>query len=72
MTEEQANAVASALSGTPWQSGGDIWLVIVERKDGSIVVISDESICVYANQECLDGGQPDQFISLDAANAATS
>jgi hypothetical protein len=54
MTEEQATAIADALGGEAWQSGGDIWLVIVRRQDGHMVVLSDEVICEYENEEAFD------------------
>jgi hypothetical protein len=51
MNEEQANAIAAALGGEAWQSGGDIWLVLVHRQDGHLIVISDEVICEYESHE---------------------
>lgn len=64
MDEDQANAVATALGGEAWQSGGDIWLVICRRSDGRLVVISDESICEYANDESLELGKADTTMFL--------
>jgi hypothetical protein len=58
MEEEQANAVAGALGGDVWQSGGDIWLVIFRRADGHAVVLSDEAVCEYSNEEALGTEQP--------------
>jgi hypothetical protein len=58
MEEEQANAVAGALGGDVWQSGGDIWLVIFRRADGHVVVLSDEAVCEYSNEEALGTEQP--------------
>ncbi len=40
MTEEQAKNVAAALGGDSWQSGGGIWLVLLRRSDGRLVVDS--------------------------------
>ena len=64
MNEEQANKVAEALGGSTWQSGGDIWLVLINRKDGRLVVISDDVVCEYANQESFDNCQPSVSINL--------
>ncbi len=64
MSEEQAAAVAEALGGQPWQSGGDIWLVIFERNDGKLVAISDEVVCEYKNQDALEVGSPDVSLCL--------
>ncbi len=66
MNEQQAEAIASALGGETWQSGGDIWLVIVRRNDNKIVVISGELICLYADDEAFDAGQAIQSIELHA------
>jgi hypothetical protein len=54
MTEEQATAVAKALRGDTWQSGGGIWLVVFRRRDGKTVVLNDEVIKVYDNDSALD------------------
>ena len=64
MREEQANAIAEALGAEAWQSGGDIWLVLVRRPDGHLVVMSDEVVCEYENQEALDAGRPISTIAL--------
>ena len=64
MNEEQANAVADALGGRTWQSGGDIWLVLIDRTDGKLVVVSDEVICEYISQTDFDKGKPSQSILL--------
>ena len=58
MDEEQANAIAEALGGETWQSGGDIWLVIFRRPDGHVVVLSDEAVCEYSSEEALGTEQP--------------
>jgi hypothetical protein len=63
MEEEQAIAVARALGGDVWQSGGDIWLVIFRRADGHVVVLSDEAVCEYSNEEVM-GEQPSSSIVL--------
>lgn len=56
MDEEQAQQVAEALGGEPWNSGGEIWLVLCRRGDGRIVAISDDVVCEYANEDALDNG----------------
>jgi hypothetical protein len=58
MEEEQAIVVARALGGEAWQSGGDIWLVIIRRADGHVVVLSDEAVCEYSNEEAMGTDQP--------------
>ncbi len=64
MDENQAMAVAEALGGEPWQSGGDIWLVVFRREDGRVVCLSDESAGVYENEDELEAGQPVESIIL--------
>jgi hypothetical protein len=55
--ERQANAVAEALGGSAWNSGGGIWLVRFERTDGKLVVISAEMVCEYRSVEVFDRGK---------------
>jgi hypothetical protein len=64
MDEEQAITAARALGGEPWQSGGDIWLVLFRRANGHVVVLSDEAVCEYSNEEALGTGQPVSSIIL--------
>ena len=66
MNENQALQIAEALGGDTWQSGGDIWLVTIRRNDGKIVVISDDSICLYADDEAFDRGDSLQSIEFKA------
>ena len=54
MNEQQATQLATALGGYTWQSGGGIWLVLLERTDGSLVVFSDEVVCEYASQSAFE------------------
>ena len=64
MDEEKAEALAKLLGGETWQSGGDVWLVLIRRADGKIVVISDEVVCEYSAEEALEAGKPGAFIGL--------
>jgi hypothetical protein len=56
MNEQQADAVAEALGGLTWNSGGGIWLVLKERSDGRLVAISDEIVCEYTSQADFESG----------------
>jgi hypothetical protein len=58
MTQHQAESVARMIDGEPWQSGGNIWLVVKQRAAGRCVVLSGAMICEYASQEAFDDGQP--------------
>jgi hypothetical protein len=64
MNEDQANAIAEALGGETWQSGGDLWLELIHRPDGRLVVISDEVACEYENHEAFDNARPARSIHL--------
>ena len=64
MDEEKAEVLAKLLGGETWNSGGDIWLVILRRSDGKIVAISDEVVCEYTDEETLGAGVPDAAIGL--------
>jgi hypothetical protein len=64
MNEDQADAVAAALGGESWQSGGDIWLVVIRRQDGRVVVISDEAVCEYESEEAFDEARAVSVIHL--------
>lgn len=64
MDEAKATALAELLGGETWQSGGDIWLVILKRSDGRIVAISDELVAEYADETDLALGGPSAQILL--------
>ena len=64
MDEKKAKALAKLLGGETWQSGGDIWLVILRKADGKIVAISDEVVCEYADEESLGAGEAGSQILL--------
>ena len=64
MDEDKAEMLAKVLGGETWQSGGDIWLVILKRADGKIVAISDELVAEYADETELALGGPSAQILL--------
>ncbi len=64
MSEDQAKLIATVFAGEPWQSGGDIWLVIIRRQDGHLVVLSDEIICEYESEADFDSAKAKTFIHL--------
>ena len=64
MNEEQARAVAEAAGGETWQSGGNIWLVLCRRSDGKLVVLSDEAVSLYENDEAFEDNRTTQTIGL--------
>ena len=64
MEEIQATKIAEIMGGDTWQSGGGIWLVIIRRNDGHLVVISDEVICEYASEENFESSSAVQSVFL--------
>ena len=64
MTESEAQAVARVLGGDAWNSGGGIQLVVIERRDGRVVAVSDEAVCEYADRDALMHDRPSNSIML--------
>lgn len=64
MDERTADQLASIVGGEAWQSGGGIYLVTVNRDDGSLVVFSGDAICEYENDEAFDASKPSKTILL--------
>lgn len=58
MNEQEAQSIAEAIGGSAWNSGGGIYLVRIERRDGYLVVISDEVVCEYASEEEFEANSP--------------
>jgi hypothetical protein len=65
MTEEQAEVIADAFGGQSWQSGGGIYVVKIWRSDGRLVVIGDECVCNYEDEEGFEMADSLQTISLE-------
>ncbi|HVT90632.1 MAG TPA: hypothetical protein VHD56_17385 [Tepidisphaeraceae bacterium] len=64
MDEEKAEALAKALGGETWQSGGGIWLVQLPRADGRLVVVSDDAVCEYETEAAFEAANPSAAILL--------
>ena len=64
MNEEQAKAVAEALGGEEWQSGGGIWLVVLRKQGGRIVAISDDAVGEYRNEDAFEESKADTALLL--------
>jgi len=62
--EKSAKAVAEALGGAAWNSGGGMWLVRLEREDGRLVVLSDEVVCEYADEDAFERTEPAASVVL--------
>jgi len=64
MNEEQVKAIADALGGNTWNSGGNIWLVRIQKEKGDMVVISDDVVCEYENEDAFSDANPKTSILL--------
>lgn len=69
MDQRTAEQLAVLVGGEAWQSGGDIWLVTVNRDDGSLVVISGDAICEYENDVAFDAGSSSKAIVMTIPEA---
>jgi hypothetical protein len=64
MDQAEAMAVAKALDGEAWNSGGEYWVVLLHRTDKKLVVISDESVCEYEDQDAFEEARARAMIVL--------
>ena len=64
LNEKTAEQIAKALGGEAWQSGGGIWLVLLRRNDGHLVVISADAVGEYASETDFDAGKADKTVLL--------
>ena len=64
MDQRTAEHLAAIVGGEAWQSGGGVFLVTVNRDDGSLVVFSGDSICEYESDEAFDAGRASNTILL--------
>jgi hypothetical protein len=70
MNEEQAKQIAQALPGETWQSGGGIWLVLLRQGSGKLVVLSDEAVCEYNDEQHFEESKPAKAILLHPNSAS--
>lgn len=64
MDERTAEQLAVIVGGEAWQSGGGIWLVTLNRDDGSLVVFSGDAICEYESDGAFDAARASKMILL--------
>jgi hypothetical protein len=64
LTESEVQRLAAVLGGDVWDSGGGVELIVIEKPDGRVVAVSDESVCEYADRDALESGQPSNSITL--------
>lgn len=63
MNQLQAKSLAKAIGGEEWSVGGD-YVVGIHRPDGYIVVISDDAVAEYPDDEAYDAANPSASIML--------
>jgi hypothetical protein len=63
VTEDWATGVALLLGAEPYQSGGNIWVVLYQRPDGRFIVIGEDGAEIYRDRQhyerCYEGAQPE-------------
>jgi hypothetical protein len=63
VNEEWARSLARLIGGDPYQSGGNIWVVLFRRPDGRFVVIGEDGVDIYESADHYDryyeAGQPE-------------
>lgn len=64
MNGEEAKQIAIFLGGEAWQTGGRIWVVLLKRTDGRLVVIDEDAVTEYEDFAAFDEGQPSAEIAL--------
>ena len=64
MDEFTARQLAEILSADTWNSGGDLWIVFKRRSDGMVVAFTDESVCLYADEDAMHTGDPEEAIVI--------
>lgn len=69
MDERTAEQLAALVGGEAWQSGGGIYVVTVNRDNGSLVVFSGDAVCEYENDEAFDEVRATKTIHLNIPEA---
>ena len=65
MNASQAEAVADYAKGGVWCPMGGVWLVVVPKNDGTLVVFSRGGVRHYLSEADFEAGQPHIEIDLD-------
>ncbi len=62
--DARCKQLAALLGGFVWQSGGQVFLVLVKRADGHVVAFSNERVSEYASEDTIAGGSAENSIRL--------
>ncbi len=63
MNEHNAKAVARALGGEPWHTGGNIWVVKFPKGAG-FAVLSEEGAAEYADEAAWYDGRASVMVDF--------
>lgn len=69
MNEQQANLIATVFGGRVWQPYPGVWLLVVTRGNGSLVVFDHDAVYAYDDTDALEEGEPRVEIRLDHSDA---
>jgi hypothetical protein len=64
MEEEQARQVATALDGEAYDAGDGEWLAVFRKQGGGLVVIDDDTVGEFADEEAFKKGVAFRRIEL--------
>lgn len=68
MTEHLATLIATEMDGEAMHTGGNIWVVVFRRNDGSLAVLDHQGMYEYADQDHYDDGNESAVILTSFAD----
>ena len=64
MKMERAQEIAEVIGGAPYELEDGSWMVLIKRKDGRLIVVSDQTVEEYADHDAFRLGRCYSCISL--------
>ncbi len=64
MDELKADLLARTLGGQAYVTDDDAWVVVIDRLDGKVVVLTDEAVEEYADWKAFKAGRRDASIVI--------
>jgi hypothetical protein len=64
MDELKADLLARTLGGQAYVTDDDAWVVVIDRRDGKVVILTDESVEEYADWQAFKAGHRDSAIRI--------
>jgi hypothetical protein len=68
VTEYLARLIADEMKGEATHTGGNLWVVVFRRNDGSLAVLDDSGMIEYADQAHHDDGMESAVILTSFAD----